>query len=220
MMHAAIRPPCFISGLALPPVYARARSVLFFSLLHGERQRCLLLLMSVFLPQTVSNSICKLLPKPKLHRSQRINVVQQSRQSTDLFCVRGERKPKYASSLYRLCPRRKYPIWARARRAAAVGAREEAHHRCWGGRGGAPPLLRAGEKVRRRCLGPGRRDAATSSRPGGRGAARRLGGQERGCAAATIPNLRLLLKKATFKHGTLLHSATYILQWVSSLRSH
>jgi len=45
-------------------------------------------------------------------------------------------------------------------------------------------LLGAGEEVRRRCLGPGRRCAATSS---GSGRARRLGGQERGRAATTVP---------------------------------
>ena len=113
------------------------------------------------------------------------------------------------------------------RRAIAVVAGEEACRRylgrgrrhaaaSWAGGGGAPPLLGAGEEVRRCCLGLGRRHAATSSGPG----RARLGGQERGRAEATVPGLRLLLEKETFRYGTLLHSATYILQWVWSLRSH
>jgi len=68
-------------------------------------------------------------------------------------------------------------LWAHARRVAAVGAREEARHRCCGRRGGVPPLLGPGEEARRCFLGWGRRCAAAAWGRGG-GAPLLLGARE------------------------------------------
>jgi hypothetical protein len=95
------------------------------------------------LAKTISNKICKPLPKPILCSAQSKNTLQQSRQREDLFWVEGERVPRYAFSFGRLSPQ---PNRSQHRVGAhATGARPRA---CGGATAGSRARTATGAHAR------------------------------------------------------------------------